>query len=113
MDASTIWLAVAADILAEPDPVCAHRMLTDALIARTDAALVSRIALSDADSDQIDIAVVGEMFHPGPDLLPTAAQVRGHPLTRYHRATGDSSPVLMPDVLACRWTGSGERGGHS
>jgi DNA-binding CsgD family transcriptional regulator len=103
MDAATAWLAVAADVLAEPDPVRARQTLTDALIARTDAGLVSRIALSHADPDGIDIAVVGEMFHPGPDLLPTAAQVRGHPLTRYHCATGDSSPVLMPDVLASGW----------
>lgn len=103
MDAATVWLAVAADVLAEPDGVRARQVLTDALIARTSAGLVSRIALSDADPDEIDIAVVGDMFHPGPDLLPTAAQVRGHPLTRYHRGTGDCSPVLMPDVLASGW----------
>jgi DNA-binding CsgD family transcriptional regulator len=103
MDAATVWLAVAADVLSEPDPLRARTVLTDALIGRTDAGLVSRIALNDADPDEIDIAVVGHMFHPGPGLLPTATQVRGHPLSRYHRETGDSSPALMPDVLACGW----------
>jgi hypothetical protein len=81
MDAATVWLAVAADVLSEPDPLRARTVLTDALIARTDAGLVSRIALNDADPDEIDIAVVGHMFHPGPGLLPTATQVRGHPLS--------------------------------
>ncbi|MDT0180167.1 helix-turn-helix transcriptional regulator [Microbacterium sp. ARD31] len=103
MDRATAWLAVAADVLAQQSHADATDILTTALIARTNAGLVSRIRLSATDPDRIDISVSGCMFQPGPTSWPTAAQVRGHPMARYRVATGDDTAVLMPDVLAAGW----------
>ena len=94
------WLEIAADVLAQERAEDGRDMLTRSLAACVRAGLVSRIALSATDPERIDITVSGSMFHPGPELWPTAAQVRAHPIARYHAESGDHSPVLMPQVLA-------------
>lgn len=94
------WLEIAADVLAQERAEDGRDMLTCSLAACMRAGLVSRIALSAIDPERIDITVSGSMFHPGPELWPTAAQVRAHPIARYHAESGDHSPVLMPQVLA-------------
>lgn len=103
MDGATAWLSVAAAVLGEPDPDRGRAVLTEELAARTHAGLVSRITLSRTDPHHVEMDVVGTMFHPGPELWPTAAQVRNHPISRYHAESGDSSPVLMTDVLTSGW----------
>ncbi|GAB3602464.1 helix-turn-helix transcriptional regulator [Microbacterium aureliae] len=103
MDAMGTWLTVAADVLAEPDPAEATAMLTRQLVATTHAGLVSRITLDAADPDRIDISVSGVMYHPGPELWPTAAQVRRHPIARYRTQMRDDSPVLMTQVMDAGW----------
>jgi len=94
------WLEIAADVLAQDRPEDGRDILTRELAASVRAGLVSRIALSPVDPEHIDITVAGSAFRAGPELWPTAAQVRAHPIVRYHAQSGDHSPVLMTQVLA-------------
>ena len=94
------WLEIAADVLAQDRPEDGRDILTRELATSLHAGLVSRIALSAVDPEHIDITVAGSAFHPGPELWPTAAQVRAHPIARYHAASRDHSPVLMAHVLS-------------
>lgn len=97
------WLGTAADVLAEADPVRARSLLTDALVERTHAGLVSRITLSDRDPLHVEMEVSGSMYHPGPEMWPGATQIRAHPLNAYLVDSGDTAPTLLPDVMANGW----------
>lgn len=103
MGAMTAWLDTASDVLGEPDADAGRALLTACLAARTRSGLVSRIALSASDPLHVVMDVSGTMFHPGPELWPTARQIRHHPISRYHAMCGDTSPVHLPDLLRAGW----------
>jgi DNA-binding CsgD family transcriptional regulator len=103
VDDQTRWLALAADILNAEDPAEAHDLLMAALQQETRAGLVTQVAFSPHDPDQVAISLDGYLPHPPRELWPGAALMRAHPLTRFHADTRDFAPVLLEDIATAGW----------
>lgn len=108
VDDQTRWLRAAAEILNAANPAEARCLLVAALHHQTRAGLVTRVVLSERDPDVVGMSVEGYLPYPPPELWPGAAQVRAHPINRFHAATRDLAPVLMPDVMRAGWDLDGQ-----
>lgn len=91
-------MRVAADVLGEADVVAARGRLADALLERSGATNAARVQV------QPDGRTAWFRTGPAPDVpperMPTPADMRRHPLFRYHCDTGFSGPVLLADLPA-------------
>ena len=91
------WLAVAADVLAEGEVGSARGLLATALRTRTGAADAARV--------HVDGEGGLRWFRtgPAPDVpahqLPTPADMRRHPLFRYHVGSRQMAPALLTQLL--------------
>lgn len=103
VDDQTRWLKAAAEILNAPDPCRAQELLVATLHDQTHAGLVTRVSLSPVDPDHVSMTVDGYLPYPPPEFWPGAAQVRAHPISRFHGETRDLKPIVMPDVIKAGW----------
>ena len=103
VDDETRWLKEAAEILHAPDPCRAHDLLVAALQSQTRAGLVTRASLSARDSEPMSMSVDGYLPYPPPEFWPGAAEVRRHPISRFHEETRDLRPVLLTAIQAAGW----------
>lgn len=85
-------------MLGESDAALARDWLARALLERTGTVNAARVHLSSADE------VAWFRTGPAPDIpadrLPSAEEIRGHPIFRYHCRTGQDEPVLLARLLA-------------
>ncbi|MCR8671080.1 LuxR C-terminal-related transcriptional regulator [Agrococcus sp. HG114] len=93
---------VVADVLNEPDVRAARTLLAEALLASTGTEMATRVSVRRGRPDAV-LRIHGHGFRPPAELLPSAAQIREHPLYRYRVHTGDARPTRLEDVIAAGW----------
>lgn len=93
---------VVADVLNEPDVCAARTLLAEALLASTGTEMATRVSLRRGRPDAV-LRIHGHGFRPPAELLPSAAQIRDHPLYRYRASTGDGRPIRLEDAVAAGW----------
>ncbi|UOV99759.1 helix-turn-helix transcriptional regulator [Agrococcus sp. SCSIO52902] len=89
---------VMADILDEHDVATARALLAEAMLADTDTEMATRVSVRAGRPDAL-LRIHGHGFRPAAELLPRAADIRGHPLYRYRARTGDTRPTRLEDAV--------------
>jgi DNA-binding CsgD family transcriptional regulator len=90
-----------ADVLSEPDVDAARDRLAAALLAATGAELAARVSVG-ALGD-VALHLHGRFAHPDPASLPSAADIRRHPLFRYRAETGAGGTTTLLEVVRGGW----------
>lgn len=99
MSDASRWLAVAAEILNEPDHRRARQLLTDALLASTHAYVLARTR----PEDDVEL-LPGNPWQDSAiweEAVQSAAQ--HHPLYAFHDKTGRHEPALLATVMTKGW----------
>ena len=104
MDDAQRWLAVAADVLAEPDPAAAEFLLAQFVQRWGRAYLVVRTGVA-ADNRPSDV-----LMHPAPAWEPAssrgaqaASAALDHPLYAFNARTRTRQPATLAGVMARGW----------
>jgi ATP/maltotriose-dependent transcriptional regulator MalT len=93
---------VVADVLNEHDVDAARVLLAEAILGATDTEMGTRVRVQRDRTDAV-LRIHGHGFRPAAEQLPTAAEIREHPLYRYRAHTGDVRPTRLEDVLRAGW----------
>lgn len=94
------WLSIASDVLEARTASTGRRLLADALTRHFGAREAVRL------SPGADGQVRWHFFGPTgpPPKLPTAADVRAHPLHQFHAETLSMEPIAMPEAILAGWS---------
>lgn len=94
--------AAVADVLNEHDVDRARALLAEALMRATDTEMATRVTVRRGRPDAV-LRIHGHGFRPATEQLPSAAEVRNHPLYRYRTETGDLRPLRLEDAARAGW----------
>lgn len=91
-----------ADVLNEHDVDRARALLAEAVMRATGTEMATRVTVRRGRPDAV-LRIHGHGFRPASEQLPSAAEVRNHPLYRYRAETGDLRPVRLEDAARAGW----------
>lgn len=91
-----------ADVLNEHDVDIARALLAEVLLLVTDTEMATRVSVR-RDRPEASLRIHGHGFRPASEQLPSAADIRNHPLYRYRAATGDREPTRLEDAVRAGW----------
>lgn len=91
-----------ADVLTQHDVDAARARLAEAILAATGTEMATRVSVRRDRPDAL-VRIHGQGFRPASEHLPSAADVRSHPLYRYRAHTGDRRPTRLEDLVRAGW----------
>ncbi len=91
-----------ADVLNEQDVEVARALLAEAVLAATGAELAVRVSVRPGHHDAV-MRIHGAGFRPAAEHLPSADDVRKHPLYRFRSETGERGTTTLLDVVRSGW----------
>ena len=103
MDDAQRWMAVAADVLAEPDPEVAGQLLAHALQSWGRAYLAVRTVTGPAPRREEVALFPDGAWQETPDFDSAVAAAHDHPLYAYNAHTLTDQPATLLGVMARGW----------
>ena len=103
MDDAQRWMAVAADVLAEPDPEVAEHLLAHALQSWGRAYLAVRTVTGPAPRREEVALFPDDAWQESPDFGSAVAAAHDHPLYAYNAHTLTDQPATLLGVMARGW----------
>lgn len=91
-----------AEVLTEHDAHAARTILAEAMLAATGTEMATRVRVR-RDHPAAVLRIHGHGYRPAAEELPSAADIRRHPLYRYLTRSGDRRPTRLEDAVRAGW----------